>query len=170
MPLNFNNNNNNNNNRPNYHGIFARMVEKANKTANSELAKKIRKQLLIWGAVAAAVGFALLIVSIVSFVTIGFDFNPTRIALSFVGFIISSIVSMVGVSAISAGLAIVAAGITTEVLDVNQYCPNCHDIVEPHEIFCNKCGYDLRARKKCPSCGHQNDVGDEYCTECGTKL
>ena len=164
-----------NNNGKGYHGFFAKIVEKANKTANSEVAKKIRKQLLVWGTVAAVVGFVLLIVSIVSFVTIGFDsggfgFNPLRIALSFVGFIISSAISSLGITAINAGLAIVVAGITTDVLDVNQYCPNCHDIVEPHEIFCNKCGYDLRADKKCPDCGRQNDFDDEFCTNCGTKL
>lgn len=165
---------------PRLGGIFYKLVEKANKTVNSDTAKKIRKQLLIWGIAAAAAGGILMIVSLFSFVSVGFGAmdDPfrnfagigTKIALSFVGFFVASILLGIGTSAIKAGLAIVVAGAAAETLDINRYCPKCGDRVDGHEMFCNKCGYNLRADKKCPDCGRQNDFDDEFCTNCGKKL
>jgi hypothetical protein len=160
--------------------IFEKLVERANKTANSEEAQKIRKMLLKWGVVGIVVGGIGLIICMILFITVPFssfgNFNTNisgialRMGLVFIGFVICSVILSVSVLAVKAGLAITVAGITAETMDTNRYCPKCHDRIDEHEKFCNKCGYDLRFSKKCGKCGYQNDFEDEYCTQCGNKI
>lgn len=163
-------------------GMFGRIVEKANNTANSETAKKIRKHLIIWGSVAAAIGAVLFISSIVIFFSrIVSTFNTdmsssnfgsnfvSNIVLMFVLFAVGGFILGIGVEAIRAGLAIVIAGFATKTLDVNDYCPNCKSRVDGDEIYCSKCGANLRANKLC-ECGFQNDLNDTFCRKCGKKL
>ncbi len=70
-------------------------------------------------------------------------------------------------------------------------CPNCHTPAPPGAIFCDNCGYDLRAVAQnaqqptpatfvvpeagvgeiiCPNCQHSNLAGSAFCENCGTQL
>lgn len=70
-------------------------------------------------------------------------------------------------------------------------CPSCNTPAPPGAIFCDNCGYDLRAVAQparqtlppthfaspaaggeitCPACGHANIAGSVFCEECGTQL
>lgn len=163
-------------NRNSGFGMFSKIVENANKTANNEKAKEIRTKLIRYGSIGAVIfgimvfggfiGFAASGMSAVQSMSDGFPFG---IIVSMVFFMLGGFGLSISSLAIKAGLAIVVAGITTNVLDVNDYCPKCNDRVDDNEIFCNNCGNNLRANKLC-SCGTQNNLNDKFCRSCGKSL
>lgn len=170
------------NNNSNYKGLFAKLIEKANEqmdkvdgTINGEPAKKIRKKLLTRGGVGAGVGIMMIIAGLITF-SVG-EFvsveSMTTVSIStIIGpiiFILGGFITAFSIAAIRAGLAIVITGAATKVLNVNKHCQNCGDIIDENELFCNKCGANLRENKIC-ECGTQNDVDDIYCRKCGKKL
>lgn len=174
-------------NNNDFKGLFSNMFNRAasrtdkvtgtiNQTFNSEKAKKTRKKLLTWGGIGIGVGVALLIAGIVLSVygsVSGFDSGsfsiPTLIIVSIPILIVGGIITAVGSYAIHAGLAVVITGFASKTLDMSKHCPNCGDVIDQNEKFCNKCGANLRNNKLC-ECGTQNDVNDQYCRNCGKKL
>ena len=153
-------------------GLFGSVVEKANKTMNGEKSKQIKKKLIGWGTAGCVLGGLLIITGIVLFMvgmnTPEFGIPPTTI-VGFVMFPIGGFTVGISSMALNAGISIVIAGVGTNILDTQQYCPKCGDRVDADELFCNKCGTNLRADKLC-SCGFQNDVKDNFCKKCGKPL
>lgn len=143
--------------------------------ANSEKAKKLRKKLLSIGIPMAIVGFLGVATCFVLFVTAGFDaFGPngfsTRILIPFFLFIPCGIVGSIGLTIASYGFKIVITGYTTELIDetVGNNCPICGDQIDSDEIFCSKCGYQVK--KECPNCKTVNTHKDKFCKKCGKEL
>ena len=143
--------------------------------ANSERAKQLRKKLLLIGISMAIIGFTGVLICMVMFMTAGFsgiDANgPTaRIIVPFVLFMPCGIVGCIGLVIASYGFRIVVAGYTTKIIDetVGNNCPQCGDMITKDEIFCSKCGYQLR--KECKNCQTINSHADKFCKQCGKEL
>ena len=143
--------------------------------ANSERAKKLRKKLLSIGLPLAFVGFVGVFVCFVLFATAGFDaFDEhgftARVLVPFLLIIPCAAVGSIGTIIASLGFRIVVVGYTSDLIDetVGNNCPNCGDKISPDEIFCSKCGYQLR--KECPNCQTINSHEDKFCKKCGTEL
>ena len=72
-----------------------------------------------------------------------------------------------------------------------QICPDCHSTVDDEAIFCDQCGFQLKARPAiarreaqvaqsasllpenqgaCSACGYRNPPGEAYCANCGVQL
>lgn len=51
-----------------------------------------------------------------------------------------------------------------------KVCPQCGNECKNDDLFCNKCGCNLKQDKKCPNCGTPYADGTAFCGECGTKL
>lgn len=51
-----------------------------------------------------------------------------------------------------------------------KVCPQCGNECKSDDLFCNKCGCNLKQDKKCPNCGTPYTQGATFCGECGTKL
>ena len=47
-------------------------------------------------------------------------------------------------------------------------CPNCGDPISDDEVFCSKCGKQVK--QECFDCGHINKLEDLFCAKCGKKL
>ena len=76
----------------------------------------------------------------------------------------------VGSTLVSLALKIVITGYTSNLVEetVWERCPKCGDRITKEELFCNKCGNQLR--KKCPKCDFINEPSNNYCVKCGEKL
>lgn len=163
-----------------------------NNVANSQRAKKLRKNLLIIGfilAIVGIIGFAVCVILLFSnFSDIGDSFSssmdtdgidsgfgnfgsivkkmfvPIGIAIPFM------IMLGIGVVLIKLGFSIVIAGYASDLIDdaVGNNCPNCGTRIEGDKAFCPKCGKQLN--KTCSNCGHVNHFKNVHCEKCGTKL
>lgn len=143
--------------------------------ANSERAKKLRKKLLCIGLPIAIIGFAGVLTCFILFATAGFDaFGDhgftARVMVPFVLIIPFAIIGSVGSAISSLGFKIIIVGYTSDLIDetVGNNCPKCGDKISQDEIFCSKCGFQLR--KECPDCKTMNSHKDKFCKKCGKQL
>lgn len=141
--------------------------------ATCEKAKKLRKNLLVWGGIGVALGALMILGGIVLFMSSFASFGE------FTGLPVTTIIGMVmfamggGVLSISAilihyGLTILIGGEAVKLVDksINQRC-ECGEVIQVSSKFCPKCG---KAVRKTCECGHVNDPAAEFCSECGKKL
>lgn len=54
-------------------------------------------------------------------------------------------------------------------------CPRCHEAVDPSDVFCSVCGYNLKDKeankmKICDRCGASLPMGAVFCMVCGVRL
>ena len=146
-----------------------------NNVANSEKAKELRNKLLKIGIPLAIIGFGGSFLCFVLFGTVGFmsldasGFNGA-ILIPFFLMIPLFLLGSVGGTLISLALKIVITGYTSNLVEetVWERCPKCGDRITKEELFCNKCGHQLR--KKCPKCDFINEPSNNYCVKCGEKL
>lgn len=143
--------------------------------ANCEKAKNLRKKLLSIGLTMAIVGFVGVFVCFVLFATAGFDaFGENgftaRVLVPFFLFIPCGIIGGIGSTIASYGFKIVVVGYTTNLIDetVGNNCPKCGDKINQDEIFCSKCGFQVK--KECPECKTINSHKDKFCKKCGKEL
>ena len=146
-----------------------------NNVANSEKAKKLRKKLLSIGLPMAIIGCVGVFVCFVLFATAGFSaFGENgftaRILVPFILFIPFGFLGSIGAIIASYGFKIVVTGYATELIDetVGNNCPKCGDKIINDEMFCSKCGYQVR--KECPDCKTINSHKDKFCKKCGKEL
>ena len=139
-----------------------------NNIATHERAKKLRKKLF-------AIGWPLTIIGAILFFTvIGFIVmtDPTGITLAiFIPLFFGSfIIVAIGGTCVSLAFKIVIVKYTTGLIDevVGNNCPKCGDAIENDEMFCSKCGYQVK--KECPKCKTINTHKDKFCKKCGEKL
>lgn len=147
---------------------FKRVAEKANATANSEEAKKIRKNLIKWGGVGCGISGLFILAGLIVFVIGMFSFTFSLSVIGMFPFMIGGFGMVFSTAAVRAGLSIVIAGVTTNVLDANKRCPKCNAVLDDGKNFCTKCGY--KATIECPNCHTKSDHDDVYCANCGKKL
>lgn len=143
--------------------------------ANCERAKKLRKKLLSIGLPMAIIGFLGVFVCFALFATAGsntFGENgfTARILVPFILFVPCGIVCGIGLAISLLGFKIVITGFTTQLIDetVGNNCPKCGDKVYEDEIFCSKCGFQVK--KECPQCNTINSHKDKFCKKCGKEL
>ena len=118
-----------------------------NNVANSERAKKLRKKLLGIGIPMVVFGFLGIIAC---FILISTEIiSPMLIPAIFLP---CGLIAIVGMSIALMGFRIVVAGYTSNLIDdtVGNNCPNCGDKVDADEMFCSKCGFQVK--KECPNC------------------
>ena len=147
----------------------------ANNVANSEKAKRLRKKLLTIGLPLAIVGFLGVFVCFVLFATAGFaafgsNGFTARVLVPFFLIIPCAVVGGIGSTIAAYGFKIVIVGYTTKLIDntVGNNCPKCGDKISSDEIFCSKCGYQLK--KEGPNCKTINSHKDKFCKKCGKEL
>ena len=146
-----------------------------NNVANSKRAKELRTRLLKIGIPLAVIGFGLAFACFVGFGLMSFfsvdkfEFNPL-ILIPFFLIIPCFVMGGIGATLTAMGLRITVTGYVTNLYDeVNtQKCPHCGDAVTADEIFCSKCGAQLK--KECKNCGTVNDPNCNYCIKCGKSL
>ena len=143
--------------------------------ANCEKAKKLRKKLLGIGLPMAIVGYLGVFVCFVLFATAGagaFGDNgfTARLIVPFVLFVPCGFLGGFGTMIASLGFSLVIAGYTSEMIDetVGNNCPKCGDKISKDEMFCSKCG--TQVKKECPDCKTINTYKDNFCKKCGRKL
>ncbi len=51
-----------------------------------------------------------------------------------------------------------------------EKCPDCGNIVDRTDTFCNMCGEKLSFRINCPGCGVEVSDEQKFCAKCGTEL
>ena len=145
---------------------------------NQEKAKRLRKRLLIAGGICAGIGIIGIVVCFIAFNVNGFSSGfsnedmESAMIKTFIPFCLIipfSITAIIGGMLIRLGLSILLAGATTKFVDksLNRRC-ECGNTLEADEKFCPKCGKP--AVKTCPNCNTENDLDDEYCSNCGQKL
>lgn len=168
----------------NFLGGFGKWIKdvssNANTTLNSKKANKLKRNLIVFGAIVLVVGITLVVVEVIIFSQpmLSFDissFDMPDLAPCIGGIILAFLGALLCTGAgytLKAGIAVVVTGVGTKILDTNKEykCPNCGDSIDVDEIFCNKCGYKLREIKLCSECNTQNDFKDEFCRKCGKKL
>ena len=146
-----------------------------NNVANSKKAKELRNKLLRIGVPLAVIGFGGAFCCFIAFTLAGFmgAMDGSRIAAILVPFFLIIpffALGSVGSTLVSLALKIVITGYTSNLVEetVWERCPKCGDRITKEELFCNKCGNQLR--KKCPKCDFINEPSNNYCVKCGEKL
>ena len=136
-----------------------------NNVANSERAKKLRKKLLGIGIPMVVVGFLGVIACFILIPT-GI-ISPMLIPAIFLP---CGLIATIGMSIASMGFRIVVAGYTSNLIDdtVGNNCPKCGDKIDADEMFCSKCGFQVK--KECPNCKTINSHKDSFCKKCGKEL
>ena len=140
-----------------------------NNVANCERAKKLKRKLLGIGLPMAIFGFLGVLACFVLMpvgAMYGF-FNPMFIPVIFLP---CGLIAGFGMSIASMGFRIGIAGYTSNLIDdtVGNNCPNCEDKVDADEMFCSKCGFQVK--KECPNCKTLNSHKDNFCKKCGKEL
>lgn len=166
-------------NSMNITGYFKDLLYKAKTTTDSDLAKKIRKNLLLTGGIGLSLGIVMIVYGFFAFAAGGLNavndmgigsepYNPIPFMAIFM---LGGIVSSISVYILYAGLGIVIAEVASNFLDTRKKCPKCGDEIDHDERCCSNCGYDLDANidNRC-ECGRVNLDGDKYCRECGKSL
>jgi transcriptional regulator with XRE-family HTH domain/ribosomal protein L37E len=150
-----------------------KLLYKAKHTSNTAEAKKIRKGLILVGALGIVLGFIMVIGGFIGFAggamnAVGSSgmFNPLPFMLLFIS---GGAVSGISVYILIGGLSIAVVGVTSKYLDTRDKCPNCGDEIDKDEKVCSSCGYELKKIGLCV-CGKKNSPDDIYCRECGRKL
>lgn len=150
-----------------------KLLYKAKHTSNTAEAKKIRKGLILVGALGIVLGFIMVIGGFIGFAggamnAVGSSgmFNPLPFMLLFIS---GGAVSGISVYILIGGLSIAVVGVTSKYLDTRDKCPNCGDEIDKDEKVCSSCGYELKKNGLCV-CGKKNSPDDIYCRECGRKL
>ena len=149
----------------------------AKNVTNCEKAKKLRKKLLSIGLPMAIIGIAgafacFVLFGLAGFSSIGKDGGPNMVNLLVPFFLIvpCAAVGGIGGQLVKLGLGIVIAGYATNLVDetVGNNCPKCGDRIDKEEMFCSKCGYEVK--KECPNCKTINTYKDKFCKKCGKEL
>lgn len=143
--------------------------------ANQEKAKALRKKLLTAGGICGGVGGVGVIACFVAFGVLSFTYVQsfsTSFGYALIPFFLMipfAVALVIGMILLRFGLSILIAGVTTKFVDksLNRRC-ECGNTLEVNEKFCPKCGRP--AVKVCPKCNTQNDLKDEFCSNCGNKL
>ena len=60
-------------------------------------------------------------------------------------------------------------------IEQEGFCPNCKSPVDEDDVFCRKCGCNLRddveeETQNCPACGEKLPLDAVFCIKCGTRL
>ena len=154
--------------------IIKELNANVDNASNSEKAKKWRKKLISIGLPMAIIGIIGLIVAVILFITSSQNvlnssdsMKIPNMVLPSVLFIISMFLCVIGFTIAYLGFQIVIVGVTSKVINdaVGDNCPKCGDIITEDEVYCSKCGTQLRL--KCSKCGHINSVKYDYCENCG---
>ena len=172
------------------------ILAKVQNTTNKAEVKKIKKNLIIFGAIITVVGVVMIISALVSFMSgpisafsnFGgvmsggdpfsssfMDANPFGnffggVIRGMVLFLVGGLVTSFGTLALKAGLSIAVVDIASDYLDSRSKCPNCKDPIDEDEKMCSNCGTDLQSNLECSHCHKINSDGDKFCRECGNKL
>lgn len=153
-------------------GIFSEIVYKARTTTDTKEAKKIRNLLLFFGIIILIIGIVLWFGSFIGFAAYGsvIIFNPKYIAITLISFFLGFFLFSFGIIILRTGLSIVVVNITSKIMDTNNYCDSCGDVIREDELYCSKCGKPLLKNKICKYCGKENLIETDYCVTCGKKL
>ena len=137
-----------------------------NNIANHERAKKLRKKLFAIGWPLTIIGGVFLITLFTLMAATSESSPALYIPLVFVSFIMVAI----GGTCLTYAFQIIIVKYTTGLIDeaVGNNCPKCGDAIENDEMFCSKCG--CQVKKECPKCKTINTHKDNFCKKCGEKL
>ena len=146
-----------------------------NNVANCERAKKLRKKLLTIGLTMAIIGYVGVFVcfalfAILGFSSVGSEGFAVTMVIPLVLFMPFAILGGLGTNIAALGLRIVITGFVSKAIDdkVGNNCPKCNDVIRPDEIYCSKCGYQVK--KECADCKTINTYKDKFCKKCGKEL
>ncbi len=165
------------------------LIEKANKSSNTEEVTQIRNKLIkfgIIGVIIGIVGNALCFMGFIIAVLNQFqDFSGSNLGLyennySINIFIIPlMIISALfiffnyilgfGAFSIYGGVCLVVVQKTSDFIDTNIYCSSCGSAIVDSK-FCTNCGKQAVTSKECNSCYCNNSLESKFCKQCGTQL
>lgn len=160
-----------------------------NQNEEQQRHEKTRSVLKFVGAIVAAVGMILTVISFVDFfISFGGTEMPRLFFLSFIGlpmFAVGMVLFLFGfhrdiakfVKNDSMPVAQQAAKeFTPTIVDIadavrnsdNIVCPYCSAINDANATYCKKCGKTIA--KTCPHCGAKVDVDSDFCNKCGKNI